>query len=147
MISADLSRRSFLRGLGVSLALPGFVSLAKGSVRPIPLRIGIRLRAKRCDHGEVASKTARAGLCLPTALKPLEKMKRDFQVLSGLDHTKANANGDGAGDHARAIATFLTGCQARKTAGKDIKIGISVDQVAAQSIGKKTKTTFSGVKL
>ena len=40
MISADLSRRSFLRGLGVSLALPGFVSLAKGSVRPIPLRLG-----------------------------------------------------------------------------------------------------------
>ena len=34
-------------------------------------------------------------------------MKRDFQVLSGLDHTKANANGDGAGDHARAIATFF----------------------------------------
>jgi hypothetical protein len=63
----------------------------------------------------------------------------DFQVISGLNHTKAYANGDGGGDHARANATFLTGCQARKTAGKDIKVGVSVDQIAAESIGDNTK--------
>ena len=62
-----------------------------------------------------------------------------FQVMSGLNHSKAYANGDGAGDHARANATFLTGCQARKTAGKDIKIGVSVDQIAAEVIGDRTK--------
>jgi hypothetical protein len=76
---------------------------------------------------------------LPSSLKPLQDYKNDFQVLSGLDHTKANANGDGAGDHARAIATFLTGCQAKKTAGKDIRIGTSVDQIAAKAIGGQTK--------
>ena len=139
MISADLSRRSFLRGLGVSLALPGFESLAKGSVQSIPLRMGFAY----VPNGVIMEnwRPTRLGTeyVFPAALKPLEKMKRDFQILSGLDHTKANANGDGAGDHARAIATFLTGCQARKTAGKDIKIGVSVDQVAAESIGKKTK--------
>jgi hypothetical protein len=76
---------------------------------------------------------------LPSSLKPLQDYKNDFQVLSGLDHTKANANGDGAGDHARANATFLTGCQAKKTAGKDIRIGTSVDQIAAEAIGGQTK--------
>jgi hypothetical protein len=60
-------------------------------------------------------------------------------VLSGLAHTRARANGDGAGDHARANATFLTGQQARKTAGADIRIGVSVDQVAAQQIGRATR--------
>src|SRR5205085_284486 len=44
-----------------------------------------------------------------------------------------------AGDHARASATFLTGCQARKTSGADIRVGISADQAAAQKIGKLTR--------
>ena len=42
-------------------------------------------------------------------------------LAAGLVAKKANANGDGGGDHARANATFLTGCQARKTAGSDIR--------------------------
>ena len=50
-------------------------------------------------------------------LQPLEKLREDLLVFSGLAHEKAEANGDGAGDHARANATFLTGCQARKTSG------------------------------
>jgi hypothetical protein len=76
---------------------------------------------------------------LPNSLQPLQNHTADFQVISGLNHTKAYANGDGGGDHARANATFLTGCQARKTAGKDIKVGVSVDQIAADAIGDRTK--------
>jgi len=139
MISADLSRRSFLRGLGVSLALPGFESLAKVQPKSIPLRMGFAYVPNGVIMENWRPKQLGNQFAFPSALKPLEKMKGDFQILSGLDHTKANANGDGGGDHARASATFLTGCQARKTAGKDIKIGVSVDQVAAESIGKKTK--------
>ena len=139
MISADLSRRSFLRGLGVSLALPGFESLAGRGGSPIPLRMGFAYVPNGVIMENWRPKRLGNEFACPSALKPLEKMKGDFQILSGLDHTKANANGDGGGDHARASATFLTGCQARKTAGKDIKIGISVDQLAAESIGKQTK--------
>ena len=139
MISADLSRRSFLRGLGVSLALPGFESLAKVEPKSIPLRMGFAYVPNGVIMENWRPEQLGNGFAFPSALKPLEKMKGDFQILSGLDHTKANANGDGAGDHARASATFLTGCQARKTAGKDIRLGVSVDQVAAESIGKKTK--------
>lgn len=75
---------------------------------------------------------------LSRALKPLEAHRRDFSVISGLALDKARANGDGGGDHARANAAFLTGCQPRKTAGADIRAGISVDQMAANKIGHLT---------
>src|SRR5262249_36067182 len=60
-------------------------------------------------------------------------------VLTGLTCDKARANGDGPGDHARAMSAFLTGCQPRKTAGANIKAGVSADQLAAQRIGHATK--------
>lgn len=76
---------------------------------------------------------------LPPILEPLKGVQNDLLVLSGLAHDKGRPHGDGAGDHARASATFLTGCKARKTPGADIKVGISVDQVAAQKIGNQTR--------
>ena len=72
-------------------------------------------------------------------LEPLTKHREDLLIFSGLAHDKARANGDGAGDHARANATFLTGRQARKTSGANIRLGISVDQVAAQKLGGETR--------
>lgn len=82
---------------------------------------------------------------LPVILEPLAPVKNDLLVLSGLAHDKARPNGDGAGDHARASATFLTGCQARKTQGADIRVGISVDQLAAARVGKQTR--FASLEL
>jgi hypothetical protein len=76
---------------------------------------------------------------LNEAMKPLEPLKEHCQVISGLDHIHATPGRDGAGDHARASATFLTGARARKTAGSDIHVGISVDQVAAQRLGHLTR--------
>jgi hypothetical protein len=60
-------------------------------------------------------------------------------VLTGLTADKARANGDGGGDHARALSAFGTGVQARKTDGTDIRSGVSVDQVAASRIGDRTR--------
>jgi hypothetical protein len=80
-----------------------------------------------------------AGYELSPTLKPLEGLRKEFSVLSNLAHDKAESNGDGAGDHARATATFLTGCQAKKTAGADIRIGQSVDQIAASHLGHLTR--------
>lgn len=76
---------------------------------------------------------------LPMILEPLRPVQKDILVLSGLAHDKARPNGDGAGDHARASATFLTACQAKKTDGADIKVGVSVDQVAALRVGDQTR--------
>ena len=76
---------------------------------------------------------------LSATLQPLESVKNQLQVIGGLKHDNATAGNDGAGDHARANATFLTGARARKTAGKDIHVGVSVDQIAAQSAGNATR--------
>lgn len=76
---------------------------------------------------------------LPRILEPLNAVKKDFQILTGLAHQKAAPNGDGPGDHARASATFLTGAQARKTAAVDIRAGVSVDQIAAGKVGRETR--------
>jgi hypothetical protein len=76
---------------------------------------------------------------LPHILEPLAGLKGEFSVLTGLTQSKANANGDGPGDHARALASFLTGCQAKKTHGADIRVGVSADQIAADQVGRHTR--------
>jgi hypothetical protein len=76
---------------------------------------------------------------LPAILEPLAKVKDDLLVLTGLTADKARSNGDGPGDHARALGAFLTGVQPRKTDGTDIRSGVSVDQVAASRIGDQTR--------
>ena len=79
-----------------------------------------------------------ADYTLPKSLSPLASHQQDLLVLSGLAHDKGRANGDGAGDHARSCAVFLTGAQPRKTAGADIEVGKSVDQIAADHAGQDT---------
>jgi hypothetical protein len=76
---------------------------------------------------------------LPNILQPLSELRNDFNILTWLTQHHARANGDGPGDHARSTACWLTGVQAKKTAGSDIRNGVSADQVAAREIGRNTK--------
>ena len=76
---------------------------------------------------------------LPHTLEPLEKFRSDFNIFSGLAQDNGRAKGDGPGDHARCASTYLTGAHPVKTSGADIKVGISVDQMAADEIGKLTR--------
>jgi hypothetical protein len=76
---------------------------------------------------------------LNRTMEVLEPFRDHLQIIAGLDHENATPGPDGAGDHARAGATYLTGMRARKTAGKNIHCGISVDQVAAQALGHLTR--------
>src|SRR6266496_6010209 len=78
-------------------------------------------------------------------LKPLEVFREDILVLSNLDASTGQALGDGPGDHARAGASFLTGVHCRKTAGADIRAGVSVDQIAAARLVGATR--FSSLEL
>ncbi len=82
---------------------------------------------------------------LGPTMQPLAALRNSFQVVGGLDHKNANPGDDGAGDHARANATFLTGVRARKTDSADIHAGVSVDQFAAQQMGHLTR--FSSLEL
>src|SRR4051812_19023465 len=76
---------------------------------------------------------------LPAILQPMAPFRQDLLVLSGLTCDKARPNGDGAGDHARASSAFLTGCQARKSAGANLQSGVSADQFAAVRVGGRTR--------
>jgi hypothetical protein len=71
-------------------------------------------------------------------LKPLEKHKDFVQVLGGLQHKSAEPGPDGAGDHARGNATFLTGVRLKKS-DSDIRAGVSIDQVLAKECGHATR--------
>ena len=85
---------------------------------------------------------------LPDTLSAMQDHVEEMQIISGLTHDKARANGDGAGDHARACSTFLTGKQAHKHESK-IRSGKSVDQYLADKYNGTTRfdrLQFSGSK-
>jgi hypothetical protein len=88
---------------------------------------------------------AGADFALSPTLAPLSKVHRHLQVIGGLEDLSANPGPDGAGDHARAGATFLTGVRIKKTAGSDIHAGVSIDQVVANQVGHHTR--FASLEL
>src|SRR5205814_4294635 len=144
----QLPRRTFLKGLGTTLALPIFESIAPGiskaaqaaeSAATLPKRMAFVYIPNGANMADWTPKTTGSDFQLPLILQPLQPVRDDLLVMTGLAHDKARPNGDGAGDHARASATFLTGAQARKTQGADIRVGVSVDQYAAARIGKATR--------
>ncbi len=145
-----LSRRTVLRGLGVSLALPwleatGSIAKAASASAAGPVRMGFIFVPNGVVMPNWVPKTEGYGFELSRTLMPLAPVKDDLMVITGLTHDKGRANGDGAGDHARSASVFLTGSQPRKTDGEKIRSGISVDQMAAQAIGQKTR--FSSLEL
>lgn len=148
----NLSRRTMLRGLGVSMALPVLEcmaghaanaarALAGAAHAAAPVRLAYVFMPNGVNYeawAPLAGSTPTSFTLSPT-LQPLAPVRNNINILTGLTLQKARANGDGPGDHARSSASFLTGMQARKTAGNDIKNGVSIDQVAAQAIGHQTR--------
>jgi hypothetical protein len=141
-----LSRRTALRGLGVSVALP-FLEIMRparglafpGGHKTHPLRTAFLYVPNGVHMPDWTPRTIGASFELPAILEPLRGVKDDLLVLSGLTLNPARALGDGGGDHARAMASFLTGRHPRKTDGADLRAGVSVDQAAAQRIGHATR--------
>jgi hypothetical protein len=141
-----VSRRAVLRGLGVAVALPWMESLAWAGGRGAavragapPLRVGFVFTPNGVNYPHWLPRGEGRGFVLSPTLEPLAGVREHVNVLTGLTLDKARANGDGPGDHARSSASFLTGAQARKTAGNDISLGVSVDQFAAAQIGSRTR--------
>ncbi len=129
-----MNRRHFIRGVASSLALPVLPSLAQAEERRRVTRLGFVY----IPNGVNVNEWYRAEGLAPS-LAPLAGMMEHCSVIRNLESAKAYANGDGGGDHARANASFLTGAQAKKTAGADISVGASIDQVAARAIGYQTR--------
>jgi hypothetical protein len=137
-----LSRRTVLRGIGTAVALPlleGMLPVAQAAEASIsPTRLAFVFVPNGIHMPDWTPAQQGADFELPPTLKPLAAVKKNLTVFTGLTHDKARPNGDGPGDHARSAATFLTACQARKTHGADINVGVSVDQLAAQKLGSRT---------
>jgi hypothetical protein len=138
-----ITRRTALRGLGVSIALPlleAFLPRTTGaeSADP-PWRLAFVYAPNGKHMSDWTPAAEGAGFDLPPTLRPLEKVRDQVLVLSGLAQRTADPGPDGPGDHARAMATFLTGVRPHKTSGSDVRVGPSVDQVAAAVLGKATR--------
>ncbi len=148
--SWKMPRRTFLRGLGTAVAVPFLNSLATSKAMaanaagPVtasgfPRRVAWIYVPNGKNMVDWTPHTLGSNYDLPMILEPLAHHRRDFSLVSGLAIDPANSHGDGGGDHARSSAAFLTGAHPRKTAGADIKAGISVDQIAANKIGEQTR--------
>jgi len=139
-MSAPIDRRTFLRGVGVSLALPYLdaMTLAQSAKSAAPVRTAFLFVPNGVNMASWTP-TSTGALELSPTLQALAKVKSQINVVTGLAQMNAFAGADGPGDHARSCAAWLTGVHPFKTAGSDIKLGISADQVAAQHIGKLTK--------
>ena len=145
-----LPRRTFLKGLGTTIALPLLDAMTPvfGATR-LTGKAPSRMAFVYVPNGIIMKgwtpQAEGAGFDLPSILEPVTAYREDLIVFSGLTHNGGRALGDGPGDHARAAASFLTGIHPRKTAGADIHAGVSVDQMAARKIGSATR--FASLEL
>jgi hypothetical protein len=146
----QISRRTVLRGIGAAIGLPWLESampqlaLAAEGKRP-PRRMAFFSVPNGMHMPDWTPENEGKLDELPAILAPLEPLKTSLTVLSGLTLDGGRAYRDGPGDHARSAASFLTGAHPYKTDGKDIHNGISVDQVAAEKIGRLTR--FASLEL
>ena len=144
----SLPRRTVLRGMGATLALPLLDAMAPAltaAARPVR-RAGFVYVPNGAVIDEAAHgvdawspRGADADFELSPILKPLAPVRDRLVVLSGLDHPMARSMGDGAGDHARGTATWLTGVHPKKTEGIDVRAGTTVDQFVAAEFGRHTR--------
>lgn len=135
-----LSRRTFLHGVGATIALPyldamtpAFASAEKPVTRAAFVYTANGIIMKDWTPAETGN-----SFSLSKTLSPLKRFHDQTVVVSGLNHKNGEALGDGPGDHARAGASWLTGAHPKKTRGADIRNGQSIDQAIAQKIGQTT---------
>ena len=137
----SLARRTFLRGLGTTIALPLLDSMLPAAT--IATKPAVRLAFVYHPVGMIMSRWTPAAegsaFEFTPTMKALEPFRERMVVLTGLAQVNGRALGDGAGDHAREGATWLTGVHPKKTEGAGIRAGISADQIAARELSKVTQ--------
>jgi hypothetical protein len=142
----QIDRRTVLKGFGATLALPFLESMMPQGVLAASVpKTPIRTAFIFVPNGINMQHWVPSGNELPYTLQPLQSLKNKFNIVSGLAQRNAFALGDGAGDHARSAAAWLTGCHPRKTSGANIKAGVSFDQVLAKEFSNATR--FSSLEL
>jgi len=144
-----LSRRTLLRSAGSCIALPFLDAMLPALTTSAPVAPK-RLMYVYAPTGIMpyawTPTTTGANFEFQRVMKSMEQYRSDVLVLTGLSAQEIASTGkDGSGDHARAVASYLTGVRPRKTLGADIQGGISVDQIAAGKLGRQTR--FASLEL
>ena len=137
-----LSRRTFLRGVGVTVALPFLDSMVPAStaLAQTAAKGKTRFGAIYFPHGATMDKWTPAAdgtnFDLSEILQPLKPFMSRVSIVSDLSHPQAYGGGSATSNHNRSAATFLSGAHAE--AGPKAHLGVTMDQVAAQHIGQDT---------
>ena len=151
----NLSRRTVLKGIGVTAALPLLEAMVPaGTAQARTAAAGkVRLVCIEMVHGAAGSTafglkmnmwspaaTGRDFDLYPSALSPLEPVRQHITIVSNTDLRQAEAftTPEIGGDHFRASAVFLTQAHPKQTMGSDVQAGISIDQLYAQRFGQDT---------
>ena len=140
----SLPRRTFLRGMGATLALPFLdamvpaLSALASAAKPVA-RLGFIYVPNGVIQSQWVPTTTGAGFALSPTLSPLATVRDKVLILSGLAHRQADSFGDGNGDHARGTAVWLSGVHPKRTEGAGIQAGTTIDQIAAGELGKETR--------
>ncbi len=130
-----ISRRTVLRGLGAALALPWLEALAPAAPGRPPVRLAFVYVPNGVHMPDWTPTATGADYRLPWILEPLAPVKQDVLVLSGLSAHRADGP---SGNHARAMAAYLTGRRPPDSGG-EILLGVSADQVVARAVGRNTR--------
>jgi hypothetical protein len=136
-----LPRRTFLRGVGATMALPlldamipAMRAAAPSAKRFAPIYIG-----NGANMFEWTPKTEGVGFEFSPTLKPLEQYRDRLTVVSGLDNFQGTDQGDVGGQHPRAAPAFMSCMHPKATEGSDVEAGTTIDQIIADKICRDTK--------
>ena len=141
-----LPRRTFLRGIGATVALPLLDAMlpAATALASTPAKPQTRYAFLHLPHGAIMGKFTPKNVGRNFDFTPILEPFRAYQsymtVISNLDHRMATSQSpeEAAGDHDRTASVFLSGAHIKRTAGQDIHAGITIDQVLAKKIGQDT---------
>jgi len=138
MSRIDLGRRAFLRGAGATLLLPAldrFVERLPRARRAPPVRMAILVMPNGVLPSAWEPRPHDDGGWEPSySLEPLRRLRGEVTVLTGLAN-RQSFDGDG---HYAKVAPLLTGCKIKRTSGRDLRNGVSMDQTAARALGEGT---------
>jgi hypothetical protein len=153
MPGKSLQRRTVLRGMGTAIALPLLDSMIPAFTRAASTKAPCRMAMLYVPNGIIMNQwmppTPEGASLLPAEFpritSALAPFRNDIVMLGGLTQNGGRALGDGPGDHGRAGANYLTCVHPKKTNGRDLQTGISVDQIAAKRLEGKTR--FASLEL
>jgi hypothetical protein len=143
----SLPRRAFLGGIGATLALPfldamtpALSAMAATSAKP-QMRLGFFYTANGVTMAHWRPKGVGSQFELSPILNSLAPFKDQVVVISGLANTAADVKDVSSGPHTRCQAAWLSGVAPKRTEGTDIQLGKTLDQYAADELGKDTPLT------